>query len=150
MAAMLAALLGGCTHNNGDIGSKFGSWKQTAMTIDGEPNPDYRGNIFWGFQHGSLTFTYMFYDHGIPVNPPTGEPRLVFTSWSEEDGYIIIDTNFSDDQGTFRYTPPEVLLLPAQTAGIRLKIISESSREMRLEYVTSDGKRVVYTLHKWG
>lgn len=150
LTVVLGCWLAGCTHNNGDIGSKFGLWKQTSMTIDGVENPEYQKNIFWGFQHGSLTFTSVNYDHGVPVAPPNYEPSLVFTSWEETDGCIVIDTNFSDDQGTFRYTPPAVLLLPAQTSGIRLKILSESSGKMRLEYLTADGRTVVYSLQKWG
>lgn len=146
----VASLIVGCTHNNGDIGSKFGSWKLSTLTIDGEPDPFYEGNVFWGFQNGTLTFTYIFYVDGIQVSPPNGEPQLVFTAWHEADGFIIIDTNFSDDQGTFRYTPPAVLRLPAQTGDIRLKIISETSSKMELEYVTEHGERVVYNLEKWG
>lgn len=150
LAAALGCLLCCCTHNNGDIGPKFGLWKQTSMTVDGEPDPAYGGNILWGFQHGSLTFTTVSYDHGVPVAPPDGSPTLVFTSWSEADGYLVIDTDYSDGQGTFRYTPPAVLRLPAQTSGIRLKIISESSGKMELEYITPDGLSIRYSLQKWG
>ena len=147
-ALILGCVVCGCTRNNGDIGSKFGLWKLAAMTVDGAPNPDYEGNIFWGFQSGSLTFTTAEYTNGIPANLNT-PGHLVFAGWSEADGYIIVDTDFRDDQGTYRYTPPAVLMLPEQTAGIRLKILSEESRKMELEQITAEGTRIVYSLRKW-
>ncbi len=139
-----AIFVGSCTRNNGDIGSKFGSWKLTSLTVDGVPAAGYEGNIFWGFQNNTLTFTTITITEGIPGD------NLVFVNWHESDGYIVLNTLLSDGQGTFRYTPPAVLLLPAQTDGIRLKIISETSSKMRLEYVTEQGERVLYNLEKWG
>lgn len=148
LMAAVCCLCCGCTRNNGDIGPKFGTWKLTSMTIDGEPAPEYQGNIFWGFQSGSLSFTTVTYTNGIPsdVNTPG---HLVFAGWSEADGYLVINTAFSDDQGTYRYTPPAVLLLPEQNPAIRLKILSEDSRRMELEYITDAGNRMTYSLRKW-
>ncbi len=144
LTLVVGALLAACTRNDGDIGSKFGEWKLTAMTIDGQENPAYARNIFWGFQSGSLSFRLVTYVEGIP------EYNETFAQWSESDGYIVLDTDFSDDQGTFRYSPPEVLLIPWQTSGIRLKIISETSSYMVLEYAAADGSVIRYHLQKWG
>ena len=38
--------------NNGDIGPWYGMWKLTSLTIDGEEDPAYEGNVFWKFQTG--------------------------------------------------------------------------------------------------
>ncbi len=143
-ALFVGTLLAGCTRNDGDIGTKFGLWKLTSMTIDGAENPCYERNIFWGFQNTALSFRTVKYVEGIP------EYNEVFVDCREADGYLILNTDFYDNQGTFRYTPPAVLLLPAQTADIHLKILSKSSSRMELEYIAANGSRILYYLRKWG
>ena len=49
---LFAVLLAtGCTHNNGDIGHLFGTWKVTEATINDRPY-DFDGNtLFFAFQN---------------------------------------------------------------------------------------------------
>ena len=46
--AMLA--MSGCVQNNGHIGHWFGLWKVERVTIDGQDDADYKGNVFFAFQ----------------------------------------------------------------------------------------------------
>ena len=47
---LLVTLAAGCTHNNGDIGSWFGTWNVERIEIDGVAQADYQGQYFFQFQ----------------------------------------------------------------------------------------------------
>ena len=46
---LLVTLAAGCTHNNGDIGSWFGTWNVERIEIDGVAQADYQGQYFFQF-----------------------------------------------------------------------------------------------------
>lgn len=48
--ALLVVLTTGCTHNNGDIGSWFGTWNVERIELDGTTLADYHGQYFFQFQ----------------------------------------------------------------------------------------------------
>lgn len=50
LIAILLPVIAGCTRNDGDIGTWFGSWKLERITIDGLIDEKYKGDIFWQFQ----------------------------------------------------------------------------------------------------
>ena len=50
LIAILLPVIAGCTRNDGDIGTWFGSWKLERITIDGLIDEKYQGDIFWQFQ----------------------------------------------------------------------------------------------------
>ena len=43
--------LASCTQNNGRIGDLFGLWKVESVEIDGVPDKDYPGTLFFAFQN---------------------------------------------------------------------------------------------------
>ena len=49
--------LNACTHNNGDIGHLFGTWKLDAITINGEVDSVYAkaDNVLWKFQSSVMS-----------------------------------------------------------------------------------------------
>lgn len=62
-ALLLIILVGGCTRNDGNIGKQFGQWKVTSITIDGEPDKSYQGNMFWSFQNSTVEMKYVEANH---------------------------------------------------------------------------------------
>lgn len=123
----------GCTHNNGDIGDWFGTWRVESMTIDGEPAPDYAPPyMIWKFQSSVVQMmTPPGDDHFYPIHTGT---------WHEEDGMLYLD--FTWGQGV-----EQVSHLPAKC---ELTILQLSSRRIELQYDSTDGKTYIYKLKKWG
>lgn len=131
----------GCTHNDGDIGPWFGTWRLEEITVDGHPDESYGHDIFWQFQNTvfcmrKVTAMYDYY------------PR--WGTWSETpDGMLEIDFSHHDDSSKPTiYTPFEETHLE-QKGVSELKIISIKGGSMRLEYRADDGKVYGYSLDKW-
>ncbi len=139
---VLAFFMADCTHNNGDIGPYFGTWKLLDIEADGSTVPEYEGDIFWQFQSDVFCMREVLPNHDTDVR---------WGSWEEIDGNILI-LNFShyDDShepGSTMYSPISVTGLEATVN--RLEIVSLSGSKMTLIYQSPDGTEYCYRLKKW-
>ncbi|MCM1518946.1 MAG: lipocalin-like domain-containing protein [Pseudoflavonifractor sp.] len=141
---LMAVMLGGCTHNNGDIGPWFGEWKLTSITVDGVPDTDYDGNIFWAFQ--TTVIEMLSVD-----DETTADYRQRWGTWAQDGTVLTLDFTHSDDRnpaGSDKYIPFPATGLPAGVS--ELDILSLSGSEIKLSYTADDGKVYGYLLKKWG
>lgn len=133
-----------CTHNNGDIGSWFGTWKVTEITINGTPDADYEGNLFWSFQTSVIGMTTVDSALGITTAESWG-------SWEQQGDILRLDFTHTDDshpvQGSSKYSPLPSSHLPSGIS--ELQILSLSSSAVRLHYTADDGSIYKYSLKKW-
>ncbi len=142
IAAVAIVCLPGCTHNNGDIGPYFGTWKLTGIEIDGKPDETYSGNIFWQFQ--STVFCMR------QVNPHH-DTDIRWGSWEEtSDNMLALNFTHHDDEHPAEsnfYSPlPVTGLAPAVNY---LKIDRKSSSHLTLTYLSERGATYRYQLKKW-
>lgn len=142
--ALSIVTLTSCTHNNGDIGPWFGTWHLESVDIDGSPEPDYEGNIFWGFQSEVIFLTR------VPVNEPgihSVEKR--FGTWREADKtlYLKFAYNDNNDQEGYQYHAFEELHFPYGTE-TALAIIKAPGRKAILQYTAPDGHSYTYKIKK--
>ncbi|MDE7407637.1 MAG: lipocalin-like domain-containing protein, partial [Muribaculaceae bacterium] len=124
-----------CTsHNGGDIGPYFGQWKLESITIDGEIDDEYTGNVFWQFQENVIDILEIVDLHGVIQH---------FGTWSADGTVLTLQYTYGDSHwpsGTGPYAPPASVHLPS---GIfSMNVISVSSGKMKLSYQSHDG--VVY------
>ena len=135
--------LSSCTHNNGDIGPYFGTWKMLSVEIDGEVDAGYSGNVFWKFQNKVVCM--------LRVNEENHTTTECWGTWEENDN--VLQLNFTHEDyyhkpGSSYYSPlPETYLPSEQVLG--LDIISLSGSSMQLKYVTAEGKEIEYKFKKW-
>lgn len=103
---LLALVLNGCTHNNGDIGPLFGSWRMTAMTVDGQPVEGYEGNVFWMFQNSVVCMREVLPHH--ETDERWGEWR-----WADKNTLLL---NFSHSDEL--HQPDDPVYLPLTVTGL--------------------------------
>lgn len=139
---MLVVILSpGCTRNNGNIGSIFGTWRLDALEIDGEAASDYNDNCFWGFQNNIISFTTL-------DAPDEHSAVRRWGTFVKEDGYLILDlAHHGQGDNDYLYQPPAYLRLPCEK-DVRLKIVSESGSKMVLTYTAAEGEIMTYKLIK--
>ena len=127
--------------NNGDIGPWYGMWKLTSLTIDGEEDPAYEGNVFWKFQTGVVQMI-RYYNSS---STRTG-------TWKEKSGTLELTYVYSDDandEASKKYSTLTGMHLPA-TGVIPLEIGKRPSSKMVLKSRSEEGVTYVYTFKKWG
>lgn len=137
----LLSALCGCTHNNGDIGPFFGMWKLSELTINGEVDPDYKGNVVWKFQASAVSMLRILEHH---------EAFECYGTWAVVDERVqmqFIYHDNSDPDGTWKYAPLPETYLPSGT--FALEIVRLSSGRMHLAYLAPDGNVYEYKLEKW-
>lgn len=130
-----------CTRNNGDIGEYFGTWKLESMTVNGEIDAEYEGNIFWKFQASVFCMVKVWEHHDYESS---------WGTWKELDGKLVIDYRHYDDNheaGSDIYAPNIETHLVADIN--ELTIISMSGSKMSLSYVDENGDTIIYKLKKW-
>lgn len=142
IAVLVMSFMSGCTHNNGDIGPYFGTWKLTGMEIDGKPDASYSGNIFWQFQSTVFCMRQVNAHHDTDIR---------WGSWEEtDDGMLVLNFTHRDDEhptGSSIYSP-----IPATglaTAVNYLTIEKKSSSHLTLTYLSEEGLTYCYHLLKW-
>lgn len=140
LVAGLSAVLISCTHNEGDIGPYFGTWKLTAITVDGEEVESYSGNIFWQFQASVFCMRQVDDSHGQETR---------WASWYSSGDSLYLDFSHEEDEydNVDKYKPFGVSGLGQGLN--RLEIMTLSGRKMTLEYVDPEGTVYRYSLTKW-
>jgi hypothetical protein len=146
LLAVAVATLSGCTHNDGDIGDLFGTWKLTSMTVDGADDTAYQGNIVWKFQSSILQ---------MQATDEVAHTATYGTgTWSRpQDGILSLDFTHTDklnpEPGSVTYSPLPATHLPAGAVS-RLTIDNLCGGSMTLTYVDpSQGTTVIYNFKKW-
>lgn len=133
---MLAAAiaLSGCTQNNGRIGHWFGMWKVERLTIDGEDDPQYAGNVFFSFQSKVFGLTVSDFENS--------QASQYYGRWEEGDGVLSVEFDVGDNV-------PQALLKLHLEKESRFKIVHADGKEKTLELVGNDGKTYAYYLKSW-
>lgn len=137
-----ALMLGGCTRNNGHIGAWFGTWRLTAIDIDGQPDEAYPGNVVWKFHSDIVSI--------MTVDDIEHEAIPAWGTWSEADGALTLNFSYSDDANPNewdKYTPPASTHIPAGIT--QFDILKLSTAEIILKYVAPDAT-YTYFLKKHG
>lgn len=142
MSCVMLCFITACRMNNGDIGSKFGTWALTDMLIDGETPEDFEpGQTLWSFQNNI-----------IDVQRDMGyyEPFSRYGSWEESNGHLYLNFTHSDSTtlpGQGRYEAPTWIGFTANEI-IDLTYIENTSRHMKLTWIDPEGKVYCYILDK--
>lgn len=144
MLLAITCSLASCTHNNGDIGHWFGTWKLEKIEVDGVPQEDYKGNIIWKFQSDIVWM-------GV-VNDAEHTVTNSFGTWTCFEDILTLNFSYSDNNfpnpGTGQYAPPAQTLIPSGIT--EMTVLQLSSSRIKLLYKRSDGSAVTYSLSRWG
>lgn len=139
---VLSIIIASCTHNNGDIGHYFGTWKLERMAIDGVEDAEYQKNVFWKFQAGVMCM--------VRVDDSTHTKTECWGTW-EEDGKILrLNYTHHDDansEGSQKYAPLSETHIPIGIT--ELEILRQNSSKMELKYINNDGQVILYYFDKW-
>lgn len=137
---ILAILISGCTHNDGDIGPLFGNWDLLTLTADGEEQQIVTDTVLctvWSFQQ-SVIF--------IRQTMPHNDYRRAKGMWSRTDDILTLDFDFHDIDGYTYYTPPADMHL-TERGQTPLAIIELDNKNMHLRH-TTDSATYDYYLRK--
>ena len=144
MIAAIGWMLSSCTHNNGNIGPWFGTWKLNAITIDGEIDNEYadNDNLVWKFQSTVIEMQEI-----LPMHVTADH----FGTWTQTSDRTV-EMNFTyhdglNPDGYPYYTPPASSHLPRGV--FVMDILELTSSKMHLQYRANDGTIYTYYLKKW-
>lgn len=137
-----------CTHNNGDIGDLFGTWKLQSITINDDLDSVYqsKNNIFWKYQASIISM--------LQVNDTTHSRIESWGTWKYVNDGKCIEYNFTHTDnnhpqiGSEYYSPLPDTHLPKGCIFI-LDILNISGDNMSLKYISDDGKQYIYKFKKW-
>ena len=132
--AIVLLLPTSCTHNNGDIGPWFGTWRLESITINGEPDKDYAPPyLIWKFQS---SIVQILAPDDVNHTAPGGTG-----TWSCEDDILHLDFTWGlGHEGTISHLPLKC----------RLTVLRLTGREIELRYDSPEGDSYIYKLKKWG
>lgn len=133
----------GCTHYKGGDPDLWGLWKLDALTIDGQPDPNYDGNVFWAFQSSIIMVQ--------EVDDEMHESLDHYGTWSldRETSTLTLTFNYANDQtppGTGMYAPPAVIYITAPVTA--LNVIELKDKTMTASHVAG-GRIITYSLRRW-
>ena len=132
--------LAACSHNGGGDSRLWGTWKLDSVTVDGTPDADYQGNIFWKFQADVVLMQ--------EVDDAMHEGVDHFGTWTLTDNGSTLTLNFTHSEdayepGTGPYAPPVgIFLEPGITV---LEIITLEGNTLVARH-TVNGAVVTYYL----
>lgn len=138
---VVSIIIASCTHNNGDVGEYFGTWKLENISVNGENDAAYVGDIFWKFQ--SSVFCMEQVNDRFDTENRWG-------TWMNDGKMLRLDFSHYDDahpEGADFYSPFPVTRIPNGVTD--LSIISMFGSSMQLQYTGEDGNVVGYKLKKW-
>lgn len=122
-----------CT-NGGDIGPLYGLWMFDSVSIDGHDDADIDLEQYAiSFQDNTVRLTLTFGHNEFKTN---------MGFWSRENSELTLD--FSSQGDDWFYFRP-IGFTPGM---MRMRIESESSRELRLRHVDAKGRTLRYILRK--
>lgn len=142
----LAISFNACTHNNGDIGDLFGTWKLQSITIDGVIDTTYQDNVLWKFQASVMSM--------IRANDKDHTRHEGWGSWeyANDETQIIVDFTHTDNDhpnmGSDKYSPLPETYIPKASISI-LDIIELDNSKLTLRYISNKGIEYVYKFKRW-
>lgn len=143
LSVFLTALFSGCTHNNGDIGDWFGTWKLQSIGVNGSDDPAYDNNVLWKFQNNIVSM--------VCADDIQHTADCRYGTWEQAGDRLILDFTHSDDRyepGTGPYAPlPQTYIKAGRS---ELRVIKLSGSDMWLQMTADDGTIYTYSLKKWG
>lgn len=129
-----------CTQNNGHIGFWFGTWQCSEISVDGERQSGYTGNMFFKFQTNVCD---------IVIVSTHNDFTQYFCEFKRQDnGTIILDcghTSGTDSFHDYDFDMPSGL--PFIKGENILRYDKINSRKVKLTY-DNDGKTYIFTLKK--
>ena len=145
---IIALSLNACTHNNGDIGDLFGTWKLESITINGEMDASYAksSNVIWKFQASVMSM--------IRTNDTTHDRSESWGTWSyaNNETQLVLNFTHTDNNntqpGSAKYSPLIETHLPKATIST-LDIKELNGKKMILIYHSSDGVEYTYHFKRW-
>ena len=143
---IIALTFNACTHNNGDIGDLFGTWKLQSITINGETDAEYHNNVLWKFQASIISM--------VRADDNTHDKFESWGTWSyaNDDSQIVMNFTHTDNDnvkpGSAKYSPLPETHLPGGTS-FTLDIKKLNGSEMTLCYTSNEGIKYVYQFKKW-
>ena len=147
IALIMTILLPSCTHNGGDIGNWFGHWRLQSISVNGQPDENYTGNIFWAFQSN---VTEMIETSSGPDGKPL-EMQRCWGTWEEKDKTLVLYYNHKDNDNPAnapKYTPLAITRLPYGVSELRIDQFTATT--LVLTYTATDGSLITYRLQKQG
>lgn len=142
MPLVMLCLTPACRMNNGDIGSKFGTWALTTMVVDGQIPDDFvSGQTLWSFQNNIID---------VQRDVGYNEPLSRYGSWEDRNGHLYLNFTHSDsstEPGQGRYEAPTWIGFTTNEI-IDLTYIENKPRHMMLTWVNPEGKVYCYILDK--
>lgn len=141
---LLSLLAFGCSHNDGDIGPLFGTWRLESVTADGA-DVDLH-------EDGSLLIDWRFQSHLIQIQTVFEHYSYqnVMGTWQmteHPDRILALDFSGHNVDGTGFYTPPSQLHL-VRGGVTPLTIERLNGKDLRLSYTSADGVTYAYKLRK--
>ncbi len=162
---LISAILtiGGCTHNNGDIGPWFGQWKIERIDKNGEPDTEYQCDCMLCFQSSVVSAVWASND-GYSTNA-----ILKYGNWEERDGYMFFEFKERDNSPLLKLHFDQTVCTSCGHAneGIAapekcpecggedfkiacaLKILKRDGKDKQLQLTKDDGTVYTYYLVKW-
>lgn len=135
---LAVAAMSGCTHNNGDIGPWFGTWKLNEISVDGVVDTDYADNVLWKFQTEIICM--------LRVEPRHTRTEA-FGTWEQNGNSLILSFTYNDDKGTTQYEPLPETGIPYGITELAIDRLTGS--ELQLTYHATDGSVYKYKFTKW-
>lgn len=132
MVTLTLAALSSCQTNNGDIGDLYATWNLTKVTIDGEKDPTYHGNVTWSFQ-SNIVWMIAVLDHE--------ETATCYASWELGDGDKAMALSLT-------YGRLEQLESLPWGSVVTMTVETYTSDTLTLRYINNSGQTLVYYFKK--
>ncbi len=142
--AAIVMSMAGCTHNGGDTGVWGGTWHLVEISVEGNADKGYTGNVFWKFQADVIDM--------VETDDEMHERKDHFGTWSASDDERVLTLDFGHGSDRFPagsedYVPPKVTGLHGGV--IRLDVECLTGRDMVVKTdATSDGAMRRFVLKK--
>lgn len=114
---LLLVSMTGCMHNDGDIGNLFGTWKISSVSVDGQEDQAYAGDVFVQFQTEVVRLVQVRHNYDCVE---------YFGRWTREGNHLLLDLHYTVDAS--------VTAIPEATRFVKgenhITITSDHSRKM--------------------
>jgi len=140
IALMTLVGLSACTHNDGDIGTWFGTWQVEDISCASTDCTGYTSdcqNYYFQFQGDICTVRYV---------SPMHDEEVDYGTWSEGDGTLDID--FPDSNVAYFHVFANLLNLESSPQHLHFTINSSTSTEVTLAYTDATGNNWTLLLRK--
>lgn len=126
----------GCTHNNGDIGALFGTWKLTSVSIDGVTAGLISEDryITWAFQN-NIVYVELLSEHQTHID--------TYGTWEWVEEGKTMRLNFTHIGGF----PWGDVPFPGEIV-FEVQVTELNKKHLKFVYVTDTGEKINYGFQK--